>query len=57
MGARVRRKEDPRLITGSSTYVDDIRPSDTGHVAILRSIYGHAKINGIDTSAAKALPV
>src|SRR5215217_7809005 len=40
MGARVRRKEDPRLITGSSTYVDDFRPSDIGHVAILRSIYG-----------------
>ena len=56
MGARVRRKEDPRLITGSSTYVDDIRPQDLGHVAILRSIYGHAKINHIDTSAARAHP-
>jgi len=56
MGARVRRKEDPRLITGSSTYVDDVQPQNLGHVAILRSIYGHAKINGIDTSAAKALP-
>ena len=55
MGARVRRKEDPRLITGSSTYVDDLRLQGMGHVAILRSIYGHAKINGIDTSAAKAL--
>ena len=55
MGARVRRKEDPRLITGSSTYVDDIRPQDLGHVGLLRSIYGHAKINHIDTSAAKAL--
>jgi len=56
MGARVRRKEDPRLITGSSTYVDDVQPQNLGHAAILRSIYGHAKINGIDTSAAKALP-
>ncbi|MFN8516692.1 MAG: xanthine dehydrogenase family protein molybdopterin-binding subunit [Thermomicrobiales bacterium] len=56
MGARVRRKEDPRLITGSSTYVDDLRIQGMGHVGILRSIYGHAKINGIDTSAAKALP-
>src|SRR6476620_10962308 len=56
MGARVRRKEDPRLITGSSTYVDDFRPQDLGHVGILRSIYGHAKINHIDTSAAKGLP-
>ena len=56
MGARVKRKEDPRLITGSSTYVDDMRPSGIGHVGILRSIYGHAKISGIDTSAAQALP-
>jgi len=56
MGARVKRKEDPRLITGSSTYVDDMRPSGIGHVGFLRSIYGHAKINGIDTSAAQALP-
>jgi carbon-monoxide dehydrogenase large subunit len=56
MGARVKRKEDPRLITGGSTYVDDVQPQNLGHVAILRSIYGHAKINSIDTSAAKALP-
>lgn len=56
MGARVKRKEDPRLITGSSMYVDDMRPSDIGHVAILRSIYGHAKIKGIDTSKAAAHP-
>ncbi len=56
MGARVKRKEDPRLITGSSTYVDDFRPSDIGHVAIVRSVYGHAKINGIDTGKAAAHP-
>ena len=56
MGARVKRKEDPRLITGSSTYVDDLRLQGLGHLAILRSIYGHATITGIDTSAAKALP-
>lgn len=56
MGVRVKREEDPRLITGGSTYVDDVQPQNLGHVAILRSIYGHARINGIDTSAAKALP-
>jgi carbon-monoxide dehydrogenase large subunit len=56
VGARVRRKEDPRLITGSSTYVDDFRPADIGHLAILRSIYGHARIRGIDTSKAEAHP-
>ncbi len=56
MGARVKRKEDPRLITGSSTYVDDLRPRDAGYVAILRSIYAHATITRIDTTAAEALP-
>src|SRR5436309_2460891 len=56
VGARVKRKEDPRLITGSSTYVDDLRPADLAHAAILRSVYAHAKVNGIDTSAAAAHP-
>jgi carbon-monoxide dehydrogenase large subunit len=56
VGATVRRKEDPRLITGSSTYVDDIHLPNTLHVAFVRSPYAHAKINGIDASAALALP-
>jgi len=56
MGARVRRKEDPRLITGRSTYVDDVRLRDIGHVAFLRSSQAHARIITIDTSAAAALP-
>ncbi len=56
VGARVKRKEDPRLITGSSNYVDDFNPRGVGHLGILRSVYAHAKINGIDTSAAKAHP-
>jgi carbon-monoxide dehydrogenase large subunit len=56
VGARVKRKEDPRLITGSGTYVDDIQPRGLAHAAILRSTYAHAKLKSIDTSAAKALP-
>ncbi len=56
MGARVKRKEDPRLITGRSTYTDDFQPRGIGHVAILRSVYAHARINGIDTSAAENHP-
>lgn len=55
MGQKVKRTEDPRLIQGISHYVDDIKLADTLHVAILRSPYAHAKINSIDTSAAKAL--
>jgi carbon-monoxide dehydrogenase large subunit len=56
IGARVKRKEDPRLLVGGSTYVDDLQPQHLGHVAILRGIHGHATINGIDTSAVEALP-
>jgi carbon-monoxide dehydrogenase large subunit len=56
VGARVRRKEDPRLITGTSTYVPDIKLPGMLHCAILRSPYAHARINGIDTSAALAHP-
>src|SRR5829696_1893504 len=56
VGAVVKRKEDPRLITGSSTYVDDIKIPGTLHVAFVRSQYPHAKINGIDSSEALVIP-
>ena len=56
IGARVRRKEDPRLITGSSMYVDDLQMSGMARLVLLRSPYAHARINSIDTSAAKAAP-
>ncbi len=56
VGAVVKRKEDPRLITGSSTYVDDIKIPGTLHVAFVRSQYPHAAINGIDGSEALAMP-
>jgi aerobic carbon-monoxide dehydrogenase large subunit len=56
VGATVRRKEDPRLITGKSTYVGDLHLAGTLHVAFVRSQYAHANINNIDTSAAKDIP-
>ncbi|HET9014434.1 MAG TPA: xanthine dehydrogenase family protein molybdopterin-binding subunit, partial [Thermomicrobiaceae bacterium] len=56
VGARVRRKEDPRLITGASTYVDDLQLPGMLHVAFVRSIYGHARITGVDTARAAAMP-
>ncbi|MBX3071579.1 MAG: xanthine dehydrogenase family protein molybdopterin-binding subunit [Thermomicrobiales bacterium] len=56
VGASVKRKEDPRLITGSSTYVDDLKIPGLAHVAIVRSPYAHADITGIDKSAALAQP-
>jgi len=56
VGATVRRKEDPRLITGSSMYVDDLTLPGLVSVAFVRSPYAHATINSIDGSAALAVP-
>ena len=51
-GSGIRRREDPRLITGRSAYTDDIILPDMAHVAILRSPHAHARIVSIDTSKA-----
>src|ERR671927_972463 len=56
VGKRVKRTEDPRLIRGLAHYVDDIALPGTLHVAFVRSIYAHARITGIDTSAARSAP-
>jgi carbon-monoxide dehydrogenase large subunit len=52
VGKRVKRTEDPRLIKGLAHYVDDIGLPGTLHVAFVRSMYAHARINGIDTNEA-----
>jgi aerobic carbon-monoxide dehydrogenase large subunit len=54
VGRRLRRKEDPRLITGKASYTDDIVLPGTLHAAFVRSTEAHARIASIDTSAAKA---
>ncbi|HZU76431.1 MAG TPA: hypothetical protein VFA70_06675, partial [Dehalococcoidia bacterium] len=56
IGARVKRREDPRLITGHAQYVDDLQPARCVHMAVRRSEYAHARIVRIDTEAAKAMP-
>ena len=56
VGKSIKRTEDPRLIQGLAHYVDDIRLPDTLHAAFLRSIYAHARIKSIDTTAAQKLP-
>src|SRR3972149_6033257 len=56
IGRSVRRVEDPRLLTGGGTFVDDLKMGHLHHVAILRSPYPHARILRIDTSAAAKLP-
>jgi carbon-monoxide dehydrogenase large subunit len=54
-GASIKRREDPRLITGRGTFVDDVRVPGTTFAAFVRSPHAHAKIRGIDASAAKKL--
>ncbi len=56
VGTPIKRREDPRLITGQATYVDDIKLLGMLHMAVLRSPYGHARINSIKTDAARKLP-
>src|SRR5713101_5120697 len=56
LGTPIKRREDPRLITGQSTYVDDIKLTGMLYMAVLRSPYGHARINSINTEAAKKHP-
>jgi carbon-monoxide dehydrogenase large subunit len=55
-GAAIKRKEDPRFVTGSGTYVDDVQLPGMTYAAILRSPYAHARIRSIDTSRAKTKP-
>jgi carbon-monoxide dehydrogenase large subunit len=56
VGQPVRRKEDPRLLRGEGLYVADVELPELTHAAVLRSPHAHARIAGIDTSAARALP-
>ena len=56
VGQRVKRKEDPRLIRGQATYVDDLQLPGMLHLAFKRSDLAHGKILNIDTSAAEAMP-
>ncbi|HYD07110.1 MAG TPA: xanthine dehydrogenase family protein molybdopterin-binding subunit, partial [Reyranella sp.] len=56
IGARVKRKEDQRFLTGTGRYVDDLPLARATYAYFLRSPHAHAKIKSIDTGAAKAMP-
>src|SRR6476469_7370051 len=55
VGERVKRREDPRLIQGRGTYVDDVKIAGMQHLAFKRSDIAHGRIRSIDTSAALAM--
>src|SRR3989442_12434377 len=55
-GERIKRNEDPRLLTGGGTFVDDVTLPDLLHAAVLRSPHAHARVRRGDTAGAEALP-
>jgi aerobic carbon-monoxide dehydrogenase large subunit len=56
VGQSPRRVEDERLLTGRGRYTDDFQPDGTAYGVTVRSPYGHARILGIDTADARAMP-
>ena len=52
IGARLLRKEDRRFITGKGRYTDDVHVQGEHHAVFVRSPHAHAKVRGIDKSAA-----
>jgi carbon-monoxide dehydrogenase large subunit len=56
IGKPVQRKEDQRLLTGKGVYVTDVRLPNTAYAWVVRSPHAHARIRGIDISAAMHSP-
>ena len=56
LGNRVTRSEDPRFITGTATFGDDVKAQGAMHATFVRSILPHARITNIDTSAVSEIP-
>src|ERR1700730_4868562 len=55
LGGKVRRREDPRLVTGARLSTDDVQPSGCLHAVFVRSPHAHARIAAVDVSAALAI--
>src|SRR3712207_3361800 len=54
--ASVKRREDPRMITGTGQYVDDVKLVNMAYMGVLRSPHAHARIRSIEVDAAKSAP-
>ncbi len=55
LGSAIERREDPALVTGDAEYTDDIQLRDTAHLAVVRSRYGNARVEAVDTSEAETM--
>ena len=53
LGSALRRREDPHLVTGDAEYTDDVQYPRMAFMAVVRSQYGHARIEDVDASAAE----
>ena len=56
LGQSMKRFEDPRLVTGAGSFVDDVKLPGALHAAVLRSLYAHARIRSVDAGPARDLP-
>ena len=56
LGGAVRRREDPRLITGTGLYTDDVRLDGCLHAVFVRSSIPHARLRSVDVKLAAAMP-
>ncbi|HEU5308927.1 MAG TPA: xanthine dehydrogenase family protein molybdopterin-binding subunit [Acidimicrobiia bacterium] len=56
VGVPVRRVEDPTLLRGEATYIDNLALPGALHLAFVRSSYAHAELTGVDTADARAMP-
>ncbi|HJV58470.1 MAG TPA: hypothetical protein VJ971_20965, partial [Methylomirabilota bacterium] len=54
VGASPKRKEDGRFVAGHGRYLDDVRVAGLLHLALVRSPHAHARVRGIDATAARA---
>jgi aerobic carbon-monoxide dehydrogenase large subunit len=54
IGSPIERREDVRFLRGRGTFVDDLAPAGLLYAAILRSDVAHARLGGVDGSAARA---
>jgi len=56
VGQPIKRREDPRLMSGAGAFLDDIKLPGMSHAVIVRSSYAHARLRSIDTSRASSMP-
>src|SRR5205085_6968498 len=56
VGARIHRREDPRLVRGQGRYADDFVRPHTAYLSVVRSPHAHARIRSIDLAEAARAP-